>query len=337
VKELNCEGLTLRGRKFYSSVVHQILRKRLYAGDFDWNGTTYEGSHEPLVTREVWQRVQDLLNERAENKTRKVKHDFAFTGLVRCGHCGCMLVGEMKKGRYVYYHCTGNRGKCPERFTREEVLAAEFASVLQELIIPPPILEWLSNAVLASDQTEQAARTQAVKKLQVRRDQIQARIETMYMDKLDGRITQEFFDKQSATLRGEQDGLQRKIQDAQKAMPAPIDQAVDMLRLTSRTSELFLQQPAVEQRRLLRIVFEKAAWKEGALRTTLFEPFEMLRHSNQESPEKKRRTAGLDATWKFGSSGRTRTYNPSVNSQASQSTYRYLAHCEGSPHIALSC
>jgi site-specific DNA recombinase len=87
----------------------------LYAGEFDWNGITYQGVHEPLVTKDCWQRVQELLDARAENKTRKMKHDFAYTGLVHCGHCGCLFVGELKKGKYVYYHCTGNRGKCPER------------------------------------------------------------------------------------------------------------------------------------------------------------------------------------------------------------------------------
>jgi DNA invertase Pin-like site-specific DNA recombinase len=292
VKEANGEGLKLRGRKLYSSVVHQILRKRLYTGDFDWDGTTYTGSHEPLVTRECWQRVQTLLDARAENRTRKVKHDFAYTGLVHCGHCGCLFVGELKKRKYVYYHCTGNRGKCEEPYTRQEILAREFAEILQELVIPQAILEWLGSDVLTSDQTEQAARAQAIKKLQARHEQIQARIETMYMDKLDGRITQEFFDKQSATWRSEQDGLQRKIQETLKATPAPIDQALDMLRLTSRASELFLQQPAAEQRRLLRVVVEKAAWQDGALRTTLFEPFEILRHSNQESYRKEKENSG---------------------------------------------
>ena len=80
VEELRGEGMTLCGRKLYRSTAHQILRKRLYMGDFDWDGTTYQGTHEPLVSRESWQRVQELLNARAENKTRKVKHDFAFTG-----------------------------------------------------------------------------------------------------------------------------------------------------------------------------------------------------------------------------------------------------------------
>ena len=292
VRECNAEGIKLRGRTLHSSLVHQILRKRLYTGDFDWDGETYAGTHEPLVTRECWQRVQELLDARAENKTRKVKHDFAYTGLVHCGHCGCLLVGELKKGKYVYYHCTGNRGRCPEPYTRQEVLTREFATVLQQLVIPPPILEWLGDAVLTSDQTEQAARAQAIKKLQVRYDQIQARTETMYMDKLDGRITQEFFDKQSANWRREQDGLLRKIQDIQKATPAPIDQAVDTLRLTSRASESFLQQSASEQRRLLQVVVEKAAWQDGALRTNLFEPFEILRHSNQESYRKEKENGG---------------------------------------------
>jgi hypothetical protein len=129
---------------------------------------------------------------RAASRTRKVKHDFAYTGLVRCGHCGCLLVGELKKGKYVYYHCTGNRGKCPERYTRQEILSGEFANVLRELVIPPPVLEWLGDAVLESDRTEQAARAESIKKLKSRYDQIGARIETMYIDKLDGRITQEF-------------------------------------------------------------------------------------------------------------------------------------------------
>ena len=110
--------------------------------------------------------------------------------------------------------------------------------------------------------------------------------------KIEGRREQEFFEKQSATWRREQDGLLLKIQEIQNATPAPIDQAVDMLKLTSQTSELFLAQPASEQRRFLQTVVEKAAWQDSALRTTLFEPFEILRHSNQESNRKEKEIAG---------------------------------------------
>ena len=52
----------MRGRRLNSSLAHQILRKRLYMGEFDFDGTVYQGIHEPLVTRERWNRVQELLD-----------------------------------------------------------------------------------------------------------------------------------------------------------------------------------------------------------------------------------------------------------------------------------
>ena len=93
-------------------------------------------------------------------------------------------------------------------------------------------------------------------------------------------------------MRGEQDGLLRKIQNIEKATPAPIDQAIDTLSMVSRASELFLEQSAAEQRRLLQTVVEKATWRGGTLQTALFEPFEILRHSNQESYRKEKENTG---------------------------------------------
>ena len=118
------EGFWFRKTKNKMPVatLHKILRKLIYTGEFEYGGKVYQGSHEPLVGRAVWDRCQEILDGRHENKHRKTKHDFAFSGLIRCGHCGCSLVGEIKKGRYVYYHCTGYRGKCSERYTREEKL-----------------------------------------------------------------------------------------------------------------------------------------------------------------------------------------------------------------------
>ena len=114
----------------------------------------------------------------------------------------------------------------------------------------------------------------------------------MYLDKLDGCITQEFFDKQAGQMRSEQESVLREIQDIQKAAPVPIDQAIDIMGLMSRVSALFLEQSAAEQRRLLGVVVDKAAWKDGTLRTTLFEPFEILRHSNRESSRKENDNKG---------------------------------------------
>ena len=261
-------------------------------GEFDWDGVTYPGTHEPLVTRECWERVQGLLDKRAATKTRKVKHDFAFSSIVHCGHCGCLLVGEEKKGRYVYYHCTGNRGKCPEPYTRQEVLTREFRGVLSELIIPQPVLDWLGEALVESDRTEHAARERLVKRLRADHERLNARIESMYLDKLDNRISADFYDQRSAAWRREQETILRKINDIQNSAPAPIEAAVDTLRLTSRACELFEQQNPSEQRQFLQLLIKEAAWKDRKLETSLFEPFEILRRSNRESNRKESEISG---------------------------------------------
>ncbi len=51
----------------------------------------------------------------------------------------------------------------------------------------------------------------------------------------------------------------------------------------SRTADLFREQPAVEQRKLLRLLVSEASWKGGELRMSLNEPFERLRLSNSAS------------------------------------------------------
>jgi site-specific DNA recombinase len=100
------------GAKVPVSAVHSILRNRLYTGQFKWNGKLIQGKHEPLVSVELWERVQGVLDGRFAKKHRRMSHDFAFSGLIACAKCGCSVVGEIKKQRYVYYHCTGYADKC---------------------------------------------------------------------------------------------------------------------------------------------------------------------------------------------------------------------------------
>jgi DNA invertase Pin-like site-specific DNA recombinase len=112
IKALAREFTTIRGRRFFPAQIRQALRKRIYTGEFDFDGVTYKGRYKPLVSRQTWERVQTVLDGRTANKNQSWKRQFTLSGLVRCGHCGCLMVGELKKGRYIYYHCTGMKGKC---------------------------------------------------------------------------------------------------------------------------------------------------------------------------------------------------------------------------------
>lgn len=101
-KILGSEGLHYRsGNTMATATVHKILRNRMYSGQFDWAGRIFQGTHQALVSMDLWNQVQAVLDHRLAKRCKKADHDFLFTGLVNCGHCGCALVGEIKKSKYV--------------------------------------------------------------------------------------------------------------------------------------------------------------------------------------------------------------------------------------------
>jgi site-specific DNA recombinase len=272
------EGMVFRKSKapVPKATVHRILRNRIYTGDFEWNGKTYSGVHAPLITRELWDRVQSILDGRYAKRTRTVKHDFAFSGLIDCGHCGCSLVGEIKKGRYIYYHCTGYKGKCPEPYTREEMLEESFSELMKQLAFDEEVLSWVTEALRQSHVDEKRVHQEALTRLQAEYDRLQCRIDAMYIDKLDGKVQATFFDRKAAEWRDEQQRLLESIEEHQDANQNYLDEGVQLIELASRAHNLFQKQAASEKRRLLNFVLSNCTWKNGQLSATFRQPFDML-------------------------------------------------------------
>jgi hypothetical protein len=288
------EGWTIRGRRIATSTLHQILRKRIYTGDFDWDGVTYTGRHDALVSRETWDRVQSLIDKRVETRQHRIRHDFAFTGFVRCGHCGCQLVGELKKEKYVYYHCTGHHGKCAEPYTREEAMQDQFAASLRELVVPPGVLAWLKETVSESDLNERASREREIARLEEQRRRLDSKLDAMYEDRLEARITPEMYDRKASDLRGQSLALSRRIDEIRAAAPAAVEDAIDLMDLTSRAADLFAVQPVQEKQGFLRLILKSATWRHRELQTEFEQPFENLRRSNQLSSAKHKENGTLN-------------------------------------------
>jgi site-specific DNA recombinase len=146
--------------------------------------------------------------------------------------------------------------------------------------------------VAESDQTERADRAQALVRHRTELQRTQARLDVLYEDRLDGRIDSATYDQKAWQIRERQDRIRQKIRAGEVAVLPPISQAVDVVALTSKGAQLFLEQPAAEQRKLLHLVLETASWKGGELRTSLREPFEKLRLSNRISTNDSNGLAG---------------------------------------------
>ena len=286
-KMLGSEGLRYRsGNVMATATVHKVLRNRVYSGQFEWAGRIFQGTYEPLVTPDLWNQVQAVLDRRLATRVKKTDHDFLFTGLLNCGHCGCALVGEIKKGKYIYYHCTGFKGKCEEPYVRQEVLEAEFSRLLRKLSLDQEVVDWISTALKESHADKRRHHDEAVSRLKADHQRLQNRLETLYEDKLDGRIEVAFFDRKSREWRAEQSRMLQLIEDHQKADQSYMDEGVRILELAKRAGDLFDTQAPSEKRRLLNCVLAASSWKNGTLAAEFRQPFDMLIDAKAQVEEK---------------------------------------------------
>jgi len=87
------------------------------------------------------------------NRPKYRKHDFAFSGILTCANDNCTVTVEIKKQKYVYYRCTGYRGKCNLPYMRQEKLGKQLGQVLRDIQIPDTVLTRLQHALRKEQNT----------------------------------------------------------------------------------------------------------------------------------------------------------------------------------------
>lgn len=84
-----------------------ILHRRIYTGVIEYAGHIFPGQHEPIITPELFDKVQKIIPEGKKSaQTRSQRYPYILSGLVRC-HCGrFMTPASAKSSKYHYYQCT---------------------------------------------------------------------------------------------------------------------------------------------------------------------------------------------------------------------------------------
>jgi len=124
------------------STIYLILQNDFYYGTFEYprkSGLWYKGVHEPLITKELFDQVQEQVKSQIIRITDK---EFAFTRIMECGLCGSGICADekfkkQKNGnihRYCYYGCTKARDKnCKCGYISEEELIEQFVKLMYKI------------------------------------------------------------------------------------------------------------------------------------------------------------------------------------------------------------
>jgi site-specific DNA recombinase len=239
------------GKTMSRGNIHLILKNRFYVGDFEWVGETYHGTHQLFIAPKTFARVQAVLA--GHNRPKYSKREVAFRGLMNCAHDGCMLTGDVQKEKYVYYRCTSHRGKCDLPRFREEDIADRLGEPLKGLQVPPEIVSQIV-ATLREDQRKAQGKVSAEQtRLESRLSAIRNRMDVAYVDKLDGKIPEDFWDRKMSEWRIEEHQVKMAIDGLREA--ETVDRSLEaeqVFELANKAYYLYLTQNAVERADLLR-------------------------------------------------------------------------------------
>src|SRR3989344_3649426 len=156
------------GNELSRSGIYKIFTSLFYAKIVVVNGVQYAGEHKQMITLEEYDRVQMLLGRKG--KPRPKQHEFAFTGSIRCGVCGCLYTAETKKKllksgeirEHTYYHCTkrSTKIKCNQRKNIPvNDLETAIEKEIEKYTILPEFLSWALEGLNKKNDTEIDDRT----------------------------------------------------------------------------------------------------------------------------------------------------------------------------------
>jgi site-specific DNA recombinase len=105
--ELGLRGL--RDQKIDATKLRRFLHNPFYAGHMNAGGRSLRGSHEALVTQELFEQVQEIFKKRPNGGRHVGHHLFPLARQFKCPKCSKHLIGESHKkssGKiYRYYRC----------------------------------------------------------------------------------------------------------------------------------------------------------------------------------------------------------------------------------------
>jgi site-specific DNA recombinase len=152
-------GFKAKDKKpLHLSTIKSVLTNPFYYGYFLHKGELYQGSHKPMVSKKVFDQIQEVFKGNGKPRKNRDIKNFQFLGFARCGECGYTITAErhIKKSGLVftYYRCThkSKNKKCTQPFLSEAEFILQIKENIKKLSLPN---DWREKFLVRIDQWEQ--------------------------------------------------------------------------------------------------------------------------------------------------------------------------------------
>ncbi|MCF7815722.1 MAG: recombinase family protein [Candidatus Pacebacteria bacterium] len=129
------------GKELAVSNYQKLLKNPIYTGLMRYNGEIFEGKHEPIITKKLFDSVQEVMIRKSKPHSKGLK-PFLYRGFFRCGECGCFITTETQKG-HNYLRCTKRKNPCTQKYVREELITSQIQEEIKKVSLPLDWTEWM--------------------------------------------------------------------------------------------------------------------------------------------------------------------------------------------------
>jgi len=140
--KFNALGLRRKsGRELAVSNYQKLLKNPIYTGLMRYNGEIFEGKHEPIISKKLFDACQEVMKRKSKPKNIFLK-TYLYRGFFRCGECGCFITTETQKG-HNYLRCTKRKNPCGQKYVREEIITSQVQENIKKISLPSDWINWM--------------------------------------------------------------------------------------------------------------------------------------------------------------------------------------------------
>ena len=240
-KIINSLGLVgKKGKALSVSNYQYMLKNPIYYGVIEYNGEMYDGKHEPIITKKLFDSVQEVMMRKSKPKTPKLK-PYIYRGLFRCGECGCFITTETQKG-HNYLRCTKRKNPCQQKYVREEIITSQIKEEIKKVSLSSAwanaSIEFFENEKMKTAQAESSF----AQKLRDELVEIETKLDRLLDLHLEGSLSQtEYATKKQKLILAKKD-LEEKISSFGRKSNNRFELAINFIKEANQAEKCVQQE-----------------------------------------------------------------------------------------------
>lgn len=274
---------TLKGNKLAKSTVENILKDSFYCGvAVSKKYGQYAHKYPRLITKELFDKCQQVRTKRNNHKYQALSKDFVFKGLLKCQNCGCTITAEMKKKpsglTFTYYSCTNAKGICKRVYVPEKDLLKPVYEVLERFeSITEEAQNQLVDELRKNVESEIVFHKAQINRIQTDHANITTKKSRLLDAWMDQSITKGIYDRKHQEYQDQIQALEIEMSEHSKADHDYQTTVATVLSVARRAKSIFENSSDIAGKRaFLNYVLQNPTVNEKKLYFSIASPFNLV-------------------------------------------------------------